>query len=479
MTDTATIKEFLVALGFKVDESSFKKFSGGIDGATKSVAGLGLGIGAAAVATETFVTRMAASLDKIYFTSKRVGSSAGEIDDFTLAIQKMGGTAEGAHSAIESIARFRRTTPGADNILKQYGVDAKDLGNGTKAAVELAAGLRALNDVPFAYKVNDELFHFDEKTLLAMLNPDFHVGHDVADAYKALGLNQADALKGAHDFEVQLHTMMADFGAFGTWIESQLVGPLGSFNKSVLDSIKSVESLISIAQNAGMGKALEAAGIGKPTADFLSTDIPADSSAFGKFTSALSRYAGFSPAEDSDKQAIAFFESKGWTKWQAAGIVQNLQDESGLDPNVKPGDNGTAVGIGQWHPDRQARFKAHYGHDLQGSSLAEQLDFVNYELTTEGLEKSAGDRLRADLGAGSAGHDVSKYYERPLGGEASAMYRGAQSESLYRSAINAPVTINVNGGGDPKAVAGAVADAQKGVTEHLVGEMSRNFGGTQ
>ena len=38
------------------------------------------------------------------------------------------------------------------------------------------------------------------------------------------------------------------------------------------------------------------------------------------------------------KQGINFFMSKGLTKQQAAGIMGNLHAESGLDPNVKPGD---------------------------------------------------------------------------------------------------------------------------------------------
>ena len=54
--------------------------------------------------------------------------------------------------------------------------------------------------------------------------------------------------------------------------------------------------------------------------------------------------------------AIEYFTGQGWTKNQAVGIVANLEAESGLDPTIK-GDKGEALGIGQWHPDRQALFK--------------------------------------------------------------------------------------------------------------------------
>ena len=41
----------------------------------------------------------------------------------------------------------------------------------------------------------------------------------------------------------------------------------------------------------------------------------------------------------------------GYNPTQVAGILGNLQHESGLDPNVV-GDNGTSFGLAQWHSDR-------------------------------------------------------------------------------------------------------------------------------
>jgi hypothetical protein len=43
--------------------------------------------------------------------------------------------------------------------------------------------------------------------------------------------------------------------------------------------------------------------------------------------------------------------SRSYSSAQTAGIVGNLIGESGLNPGVA-GDNGAALGIGQWHPDR-------------------------------------------------------------------------------------------------------------------------------
>ncbi|SPB14882.1 phage tail protein [Caballeronia novacaledonica] len=70
----------------------------------------------------------------------------------------------------------------------------------------------------------------------------------------------------------------------------------------------------------------------------------------------------------------------GWLREQAAGLAANLNIESGLRPDIT-GDNGAAYGIGQWHPDRQGEFKRVFGHEIRGSTLEEQLQFENHELT--------------------------------------------------------------------------------------------------
>ena len=89
-------------------------------------------------------------------------------------------------------------------------------------------------------------------------------------------------------------------------------------------------------------------------------------------------------------EALKFFTSKeggNWTPEQAAGIVANLEAESGFK-HTAIGDNGKAFGIGQWHPDRQAKFKQKFGKDIRQSSYQEQLAFVNWELNNN--ESSAG-----------------------------------------------------------------------------------------
>ena len=118
----------------------------------------------------------------------------------------------------------------------------------------------------------------------------------------------------------------------------------------------------------------------------------------------------------SPEAAQAFFESKGWTKEQAAGIVGNLAVESGFKTDAV-GDNGNAYGIAQWNkkgsPERIANFEKVMGKSLYGSNFQEQLEFVNWELNNS--EKAAGNRLRQATTTDEAAAIVDKYYERSSG----------------------------------------------------------------
>lgn len=80
-------------------------------------------------------------------------------------------------------------------------------------------------------------------------------------------------------------------------------------------------------------------------------------------------------------QAMGFFQSRGYTKEQAAGIVGNLIAESNLRPSGAVGDNGTAFGIAQWRGERLTRLKRFAnanGKDWQ--DFGTQLAFVDMEL---------------------------------------------------------------------------------------------------
>jgi hypothetical protein len=153
--------------------------------------------------------------------------------------------------------------------------------------------------------------------------------------------------------------------------------------------------------------------------------------------------------EIPQKAAMSYFQSQGWSKEQAAGLVANISRESSFNP-ANVGDNGKAYGLGQWHPDRQAEFKRVFGKDIKGSSFEEQLAFMQYELT-QGNERRAGDILRRTTTGSAAGAAVSTHYERP---------RDTSGEASLRGQLAMAMLGGVPGAAQAAAGAGAGVRAQ-------------------
>lgn len=125
------------------------------------------------------------------------------------------------------------------------------------------------------------------------------------------------------------------------------------------------------------------------------------------------------PGNGDAIEALMFFINKGWTGAQAAGLVGNLQAESGVNLKINAvGDkdkNGVykAYGIAQWHPPRQEHFAKVFGKDIRESSFKEQLEFIDWELNN--TEAKAGNLLKGAKTPEEAAAIVDQHYERSSG----------------------------------------------------------------
>jgi hypothetical protein len=89
----------------------------------------------------------------------------------------------------------------------------------------------------------------------------------------------------------------------------------------------------------------------------------------------------------SDQVAYDFFVGKGLANYQAAGIVGNLDQESGMNPTVSQYGGGPGRGIAQWSAggrwDTDAQDNVLWYASTLGESaesLTLQLEFIWYEL---------------------------------------------------------------------------------------------------
>jgi hypothetical protein len=118
----------------------------------------------------------------------------------------------------------------------------------------------------------------------------------------------------------------------------------------------------------------------------------------------------------TSEAAMTFFISKGWTPMQAAAIVGNLMQESGLNPaSYNEGEN--ARGIAQWRNDtknpsigRQTNFRNWSGgREIFDTPFETQLEFVQHELMS--THREAAQYLRGATTLERAVYAVDRYYE--------------------------------------------------------------------
>jgi hypothetical protein len=110
----------------------------------------------------------------------------------------------------------------------------------------------------------------------------------------------------------------------------------------------------------------------------------------GEWTGQSGSAETFSPdtAFANDQTAYDYFVGKGLTNFQAAGIVGNLDQESGVNPNaVQSGGPGRGIAQwsvgGRWDTDSNDNCVAYASKEgMSVYSLTLQLDFIWYELTT-------------------------------------------------------------------------------------------------
>lgn len=152
-------------------------------------------------------------------------------------------------------------------------------------------------------------------------------------------------------------------------------------------------------------------------------------------------------ATNSAVEAIEFFTKKGWTYEQAAGIVGNLQVESGSNlDHTAYNKKEKAYGIAQWRGVRKKQFEKNYGKPIEESTFREQLEFVNWELNTDKVYRSAGAKLKEATTAAEAAAIVDRLYEQSSGEHIQQRVMNAEElskpmkQANASSATSAPAT---------------------------------------
>ncbi|AOM91984.1 lytic transglycosylase domain-containing protein [Klebsiella pneumoniae] len=245
-----TLKDFLISLGFKVDEAGARKFDAVVAGTTLKAIELGVKVEAAALSVVAFTAKIASGLDDLYWASQRTGATVEGIKQIGYAVSQVGGSVDGARGSLENLARFMRNNPGAEGFLNRLGVQTRDASGNVRDMATIFTGVgQRLSSMPY-YRANQyaQMLGLDENTLMAMRRGIGQFSGEYTAMAKAIGYNADVAAVSSNKFMTSLRSfgLMAGMARdkIGSSLADGLAGSLDRLRRQILENFPKIEGAI-------------------------------------------------------------------------------------------------------------------------------------------------------------------------------------------------------------------------------------------
>ncbi|EFM5744436.1 lytic transglycosylase catalytic [Escherichia coli] len=245
-----TIKDFLVSLGFSVDDAGAKKFGSVLAGTTANVIKMGLAVEGTALSVVAFTAKIASGLDNLYWASQRTGATVHGIQSIGYAVSQVGGSADAARGSLESLARFIRNSPGAEGFLNRLGVQTRDASGNMRDMAAIFTGVgQKLSSMPY-YRANQyaQMLGIDENTLMAMRRGVGQFSAQYSEMVKAIGFNADQAALSSNRFMTSLKSLgeMAGMARdkIGSNLADGLAGQIDNLRKKIIENFPKIEVTI-------------------------------------------------------------------------------------------------------------------------------------------------------------------------------------------------------------------------------------------
>ncbi|HCI5828134.1 TPA: lytic transglycosylase domain-containing protein [Klebsiella pneumoniae] len=245
-----TLKDFLISLGFNVDEAGAKKFDAVVAGTTLKAIELGVKVEAAALSVVAFTAKISSSLDNLYWASQRTGATVEGIKQIGYAVSQVGGSADSARGSLENLARFIRNNPGAEGFLNRLGVQTRDASGNMRDMATIFTGVgQRLSSMPY-YRANQyaQMLGLDENTLMAMRRGIGQFSGEYTAMAKAIGYNADVAAVSSNKFMISLRSfgLMAGMARdkIGSNLANGLAGSIDTLRRQIMENFPKIEGAI-------------------------------------------------------------------------------------------------------------------------------------------------------------------------------------------------------------------------------------------
>lgn len=225
MSDTETMKEFLVALGFQLDDAGKKKFDDSIFDATTAVGSLGETVKKTAGYITDMTKNAATGLDSLYFAAGRMNSSVNDVRAMQYGMGQLGSSGEAALASMENLANFMRTYPGSKEFLAGLGVAPQHLNDAAAAMRDLEASFQKMSF--WQAKPLAQMLGIDDKTLMALQSGEldqFLEKHN--ERLRRIGLSEDEVARKANHFKTETRNLADEFVVAGDAFVDSFYGPI-------------------------------------------------------------------------------------------------------------------------------------------------------------------------------------------------------------------------------------------------------------
>jgi hypothetical protein len=200
------IKQFLVGLGFDVDQSSLSSFTKTLGGSVLAVTAIGTAINAAGAAVVHFVSEIAGSLDSLSDFAELVGEDASAVSELEAVATIADSSVAAVRSSLQGLSSMAgQAALGVGRgamVFKKLGIEARDASGNVKTASALMAevgdrikGLSHAEQIAFTSKLGID------PTLIKTLTGNYEeIRAEHRKVYESLGVDINKAAAAGSDF---------------------------------------------------------------------------------------------------------------------------------------------------------------------------------------------------------------------------------------------------------------------------------------
>lgn len=524
-----TLQEYLVGLGFKIDEASWKKYQAFVARATEATVGLGATAVETAAAIEASVAAVARQYESLYYVSQRTRQSASYIQATQYAFKQIGLSAEDATSSIEGVAAAMRLNPGLRALFggatRPEDIVARLRNSGMPYFVAARmAGMAGIGERVFQHE-----WMFGEQERAA--------AEERRRRMQEAGVNADVAAERFTRFGRVLNRLEDDFSIMATrialdWVDpvehgvSSLTRAVEWFNKADKATNGFIGALTGLASaiggsailnglfkkffgiGIGSGGSVASGGLGLWRGGWVGLSTAAlgamkadDADPKHEIRSALRNFFGIEETE-ADKRApnpwqkggtsqrylqgVDMLMKAGYSKEAAIGVMAGLKFESGgkLDPGAFNGAGGGrgAQGLPQLRGSRIDEASRYLGKPWATASFEEQMQYVIWSLknsSDRGAQLTGQMLSTPGISSAAAAKSFIDVYERPGDNGRESMAAAGLADYLSRSVtqpamqsgdknvtVNHKTDIHVHGA-DARDSAEQVLEGQRRVYEDI------------